>query len=400
MRNPEVHGNGDARTNGARSSQELHEDIERHRENLDRTLSALGDKLSPGELLDEGLRYMKSGSGEFFANLMRTARDNPVPMALTGIGLAWLMAGQRGPGSAAAPGGERDVERHVEEAARQGGMADIYAQYLEQEYPFEEDEIDLIIYEDLGSESLGEYQSRSGRAGAHMDEWRDKGGSAASQASEKVGEWSEKARSAAGELGEQARARIDSAGARMAAASADVRERSRQARDNAWRRARQARHTTATRARSAAHQAGDLIERYPLSLIAVGLAAGTALGTALPETRREDRLFGKTSDELKGRARAEMEAQTERGRRTAAAARDAAMAEARAQGLSGEGLREEGREWRERAEQVAEATRAEAQHQGLSAAAVEEEVHRAREKVERVAAAARDAARQEQRDNG
>ncbi|MDT8386564.1 MAG: DUF3618 domain-containing protein [Thiogranum sp.] len=397
MRNPEAHGNGDARTNGSRSPQELHQDIERHRENLDRTISELGDKLSPGELLDEGLRYMKSGPGEFFGNLMRTARDNPVPMALTGIGLAWLMVGQRNSGSdVAAPKGEYDVG----ETARQGGMADLYAQYLEQEYPFEEDEIDAIIYEDLGSESLGDYQARSGRGGTRTEEWREKGSSAASQASEKAGEWSEKARSRAGELGEQARARIDSARARMAAASADVRERSRRARDNAWRRARQARHSTASRARSAAHQAGDLIERYPLSLIAVGLAAGTALGTALPETRREDRMFGKTSDELKGRARDELQAQTERGRRTAAAARDAAMAEARAQGLSGEGLREEGRELRERAEQVAKAARAEAERQGLSAAAVEEEVHRAREKVERVAAAARDAARQEQRDNG
>jgi hypothetical protein len=60
---------------------------------MDRTLSAIERKFSRERLLDQGLDYIRdSGAAEFAQNLGGAARQNPLPVVLTGIGLAWLMA--------------------------------------------------------------------------------------------------------------------------------------------------------------------------------------------------------------------------------------------------------------------------------------------------------------------
>jgi hypothetical protein len=385
------------RGNGSRSPEELQADIERHRDNIDHTLLALESKLSPGELLDEGLHYLKSGPGELLANLGRTAKDNPVPVALTGIGLAWLMLSQNH--SAGSTGRATEPQERASEADR----ASLYAHYLSQEYPFEEDEIDWILYEDLGPEAYERYQYRGypeqeGGMQGRAARWKERAGEAASGAGEKAGEWSENARANAAELREKSRARMRSIQLRMAEATDEVRERMDRARDVAWRRTQRTGAAAAAHARSAGRQAADFFERYPLSMVALGVAAGAALGTSLPETHREDRLMGGASDRSKRQARSAAQHQTERVSRAAAAARDAALAEAEAQGLTGEELKRRGEELREKAESVAEAARTEAEQQGLTAEAAQDQVHKAREKVDRVAGAAREAAERESRE--
>jgi hypothetical protein len=50
--------------------------------------------MSPGQLIDEVLDYVKSsGGGEYAANLGNAVKANPIPMALMGVSMAWLMAG-------------------------------------------------------------------------------------------------------------------------------------------------------------------------------------------------------------------------------------------------------------------------------------------------------------------
>lgn len=63
------------------------------RARLDARLEQLEKRLSPGRLVDDGLDYLRHGQGaEFARNLSAELRDNPLPVAVTGIGLAWLMA--------------------------------------------------------------------------------------------------------------------------------------------------------------------------------------------------------------------------------------------------------------------------------------------------------------------
>lgn len=86
-----------------RSSTEIQQEIEATRAELDRTMEAIERKLTPGQVLDEALGYFRSrpGSGSDLANWIR---ENPVPVVLIGIGLAWLLFGPRSPAVRYLPG--------------------------------------------------------------------------------------------------------------------------------------------------------------------------------------------------------------------------------------------------------------------------------------------------------
>lgn len=92
-------GNGNAEA-GNRRPHEIQAEIERTRQAMDGTLSALENRLTPGQLYDQGMQYLRNNGGtEFVSNLGQQAKQNPLPVALVGIGLAWLMATNRNPGT-------------------------------------------------------------------------------------------------------------------------------------------------------------------------------------------------------------------------------------------------------------------------------------------------------------
>jgi hypothetical protein len=85
--------NGEQQPNGARNPDVILAEIQRTRGEMDSTLTALEQRLTPGQLVDQGLDYLrKSGANEFVQNLGGQAKNNPLPIALVGIGIAWLMA--------------------------------------------------------------------------------------------------------------------------------------------------------------------------------------------------------------------------------------------------------------------------------------------------------------------
>jgi ElaB/YqjD/DUF883 family membrane-anchored ribosome-binding protein len=85
-------------TNGSKRPEEILAEIDHTRHEMDRTLSAIEHRLTPGQLVDQGLDYLRhSGANEFVQNLSGTAKQNPMPVALTAIGLAWLMTLGRQP---------------------------------------------------------------------------------------------------------------------------------------------------------------------------------------------------------------------------------------------------------------------------------------------------------------
>jgi hypothetical protein len=65
------------------------------RKALSSALGALGAKLSLDALWSDGLSLIKSNSGPYTHALDRAIRTNPVAIALTSIGLAWLILGRR-----------------------------------------------------------------------------------------------------------------------------------------------------------------------------------------------------------------------------------------------------------------------------------------------------------------
>jgi hypothetical protein len=96
-------------------------------------LTELQEHLTPGQILDDVMGYFRdSQGGDFGRNLMTSVRNNPLPAAITGIGLAWLMVSGSGvtagnevsnrpsPRNAPTPDstgwGEDDLDRRLSEA--------------------------------------------------------------------------------------------------------------------------------------------------------------------------------------------------------------------------------------------------------------------------------------------
>lgn len=122
------------------SAQDAERAVEASRARLDETVDALKEKLTPGQMFDEMTRsFAGTSGGEMFANLGSQVRDNPLPLALIGAGVALLAmkspsAGSTGPSlsEAGASGKDKlqDVAQGVGEAT--SGLSDKVGQVFGQ----------------------------------------------------------------------------------------------------------------------------------------------------------------------------------------------------------------------------------------------------------------------------
>ena len=74
---------------------EIEHDIDDTRADVQATLETLERKLSPEHLLDLTLGRVRAHGGEFAGNLGHAVKENPVPLLLTSIGIAWMMMSGR-----------------------------------------------------------------------------------------------------------------------------------------------------------------------------------------------------------------------------------------------------------------------------------------------------------------
>jgi ElaB/YqjD/DUF883 family membrane-anchored ribosome-binding protein len=380
-------GNG-----GDRWSQDpdlLHDDIERHRQEIDRTLSALEQKFSLQDIADQLMAQLKGGPGSYFSSLGSAAKHNPLPLALVGVGLGWLMlSGQDGTRMRQAVGGSAepgDTERGYETPVPDDtAISDIYAFCLRREYPFYDDEVECLLYDDLGPAAAAAWM---GSASLQPE------GAGTRHTQGDVGDrFREQARAAGGE----AKSRIERTRQRMNDATEEARMRVARARDNARRRAYQAKRAAVQGAREAVRQTSEFVDRYPLSLVALGVAAGAALGAGAPSTRFEDKWLGQASDDFMRGAKEQARDAADTAKRSAQAAAAAASDEAHRQGLHPDDMKERARHAGEKASDAIRGAEHEAPgHAGGTGAGVREQARDTRERVEQVAAAAGEAARRE-----
>lgn len=66
-------------------------DLNQSRHRLNDTLEALGQKLSPGQMVDEVLGLAQGQAGEFASKLGRQVKDNPLPTLLIAAGVGMLL---------------------------------------------------------------------------------------------------------------------------------------------------------------------------------------------------------------------------------------------------------------------------------------------------------------------
>jgi uncharacterized protein (TIGR02284 family) len=320
VRYTERRGAGNGERPEAQDPRALEHTIERHRENIDQTLSALESKLSPNELIEKGLQHVVGGGGSLLESLKHTAREQPVPMALIGAGLAWLLFGPAKSGDAPASAQQAPAPRRDPDIPASEDFRDVYLYCLQQEYPFDPDQLECILYEDLGAEALQDYDLRGAGARTRRAGAGRRGG--AGRHEEEAGVI-EQAKARARESRDEVLSRIYKTRSRMAEGGGEAKERLERARAEAWRRAKRAQAAFEHGARDVAHRAEEAIERYPLVLVGLGLAAGAALGGAIPETRAEDRLMGEASDALKARGTTLAREQGARAKEAVAAAGEA-----------------------------------------------------------------------------
>jgi hypothetical protein len=241
---------------GNRSAAEIERDVERTRARLTGTVEELKERVSPGQVAEQAMDWLRgSGGREFLGNLGTSVRDNPMPVLLVAAGIGWLaLAGGRGAASPSRGGQSWAGGSYPGESyAGEGYPAETYAGT----HPLQ------------GLHGDGNGPSVTERAGAALGGVRD-------TAEEALHAATGTARSLAEGASDTARRAMHRAGEAWESAS------------------RSGRRTGAG--------LSEAFERQPLLLGAFGLALGAAVGALLPSSEAEDRLMGETRDELAERA--------------------------------------------------------------------------------------------------
>jgi len=279
--------------NGHRRPEEIEAEIERTRSELDETLSAIERRLTPGQIVDQGLDYLRGSSArEYVRNLGESVKREPIPLVLVGVGLAWLMLSDRRSRSLPHDDFETDWRPSLKDASP--SMSERLAGAKQR-------------LEDT-THATGERMS--GAAGSARERAADMAGTASEGAAQLAGTVRESAAQAAGTARQMAGTVRD----RASMAAGTARERMSHAADTA--------RQQAERVRSGYDQ---LVHEQPLALGAIGLAIGAVLGAVAPRTRQEDRVLGPARDRLAHDLEEAAREPLERAVQAASAAADTAV---------------------------------------------------------------------------
>jgi ElaB/YqjD/DUF883 family membrane-anchored ribosome-binding protein len=300
------------RHNGQRRPEEIQAEIERTRSELDQTLNAIEQRLTPGQLVDQGLDYLRgSGARQYVQHLGESAKRDPIPLALVGIGLAWLMM----------------VDRTRTKAA-QGAPSGAVVPYR----PVSDTEMEA----DWSAASVTDLEPSTGERLSDMaHSARDRASGAAHAAADRVSDMTHTARDRMSQAADSASQAASNAKGRVVQMAGSARARTRQAVDATRERAHQAADTARYQAERVRQGYDHLVQEQPLALGAIGFAIGALLGAAAPRTRREDELMGEASDRLKQDAQEAVREPLHRAAEAASAAAGAAMGTQRRDGDTG-----------------------------------------------------------------
>jgi ElaB/YqjD/DUF883 family membrane-anchored ribosome-binding protein len=264
-------------------------DIQQTRARMSQTVEDIGERLNPERVkqqLKQNLHDATIGKAENMAraaadrvdhtrhNLMDNIRDNPIPAAMVGIGLGWLILN-----------GRRDSPDYYDRSFPAGHVGGYRGALRE-------------------GMDTGYY-----RPTAEIDE---------SGTMDRMGERVSEMRESVSDLGSEAIHRGEEITHRMQDRVVEIAHDARDTVSDATDRAQQVFENTASRARSMAgdlahrtqhgthrleHRLEDALQDSPLAVGAAAVALGLAIGLSAPSTRRESRLMGAARDDLVHRAK-------------------------------------------------------------------------------------------------
>jgi hypothetical protein len=321
----------------------IEHDLDRTRARLDNRLSELQDRLSPGQVVDDLMNYFRGSEGaDFGRNLLDSVRANPVPAALTGIGLAWLMASNphpQGGAMGASPVGSRG---RVRVSSGPGGIGipttyDVLTTRVrsaEQGVVRQQGEAEHAYSDRLNAargQALGIARQAQETAEGFAQRVQDALSAAASAASQGLssaaGAVSQGASSATQAVVQGAHDLRDSAGDALGHAGDAVQHVSQHASDQ-----------FAQGASAAKRAGGSLVSALtesPVLLGVIGLAAGALLGALVPQSEEEEAALGAYAGQARGAARDLAQEAVDRGGHVVEAVLKAGRESAGQHGLSG-----------------------------------------------------------------
>jgi hypothetical protein len=257
-----------------REPQAIERDIDHTRADMRATLEALERRFSMERLIDMTVGRIRERGGEFATNLTEQAAQNPMPVLLTSIGLAWMMLGS----------GRRDVVSYGDEQASVAGAGGRVRDAAERMRGAAGSTRETLQHAAQSSRDTMQHAADSSREALRSATQSSR--ETFEHAAESLRTRADALRGSATRVSETTRAHVDHARARM----------------------------------------DRMLEDQPLMLGVFGLAAGAIIGALLPTTEHENRLLGEVRDKaVKGVARegrARFEAVREKAETVVAAAMD------------------------------------------------------------------------------
>lgn len=292
-------------TNETRSPKEIEREIEEQRSDLSSNLEDLQDKFSIDTVVRQIGDQFREHGGDMGRSISNQVKANPIPLALTGIGLAWLMFGnsqqpqQRQRNSDdfeddRLSASEREFRRSREERGLPYTPPNTYTRNSSASEPSwarnHDDDEGASAKERLTSGADSIKKTAAGGAQSVKDGLASAGSSVAGSASA--------AKSTVGDAAQSARQGLSNAGSRIAEGTETLTEEGRKRVIAARQKAVEMRRSAARSMSQSTDAAADFYDQQPLVVGALALAVGAALGGALPRTKTEDDLMGAQSDDL------------------------------------------------------------------------------------------------------
>lgn len=298
-------------TNDSRTPQEIEREIEAQRSDLTSNLEDLQDKFSIDTVVRQIGDQFREHGGDMGRSISEQVKANPIPLALTGIGLAWMMFGnsQKSSGdNILRDDGLRSANRDIRQSHAEQGRR--YAQpspYTSQRHDgpawSQDDEWDDgYSTADRMSDGIATAKDKAANS---ADAIKDRASAVASTVSDgaatagsKISDVAASTQSALASGSKSVQAGLSVDGNRIAEGTETLTEEGRKRVIAARKKAIELRRQTARSMNDGADMAADFYDRQPLVVGALALAVGAALGGALPRTKTEDDLIGHQSDSL------------------------------------------------------------------------------------------------------
>lgn len=279
------------------SPEAIRAEIQETRAHMSEVMDAIQAKLSPERLTQEAKEMVKDATirkVEKMANMtmhkadtwrsqmMETIRQNPIPAALVGIGLGWLLI----EGTRSSSHDQSDYTGRYYDPSR--GM-----RYYPEQKPL------MAKAQDAIAENVSQVQDKAGEMTQNV---QDKLGEVAGNIQAKASDMATKASETASQVASRASETASQVANRASETASSLQAKASEMTSNLQSTVSEQADYLSQQGQYQAERAKQTfqhtLEQNPMAVGAVALVAGAAIGLMLPITQKEDELMGEARDRL------------------------------------------------------------------------------------------------------